>query len=145
MPRPPRAVRRRLASVLIPSCAGYGLWTSARTSLLLRRLAPMAAGGDAAAAASVTQTAYARAILGIPNSDLACAYYAAVLALYASGVLRRQLVLANTRVVAWGTTAFSAYLIHALYFRLRARCPVCMRGHAVNLILTLTLQRLDAD
>jgi uncharacterized membrane protein len=131
---------QRLAAATILACAGYGLQTSVRTSLLLRRLTPRAAAGDAEAAASVTQTPFARALFGIPNSDLATAYYAMLLAMAGSGTLRRHLVLTATRLAAWGTTGFSAYLIHALFFRLHMRCPVCMRAHAVNLILTLTLQ-----
>jgi uncharacterized membrane protein len=135
-------MRKGLGSALVPACAGYGLRLSASTSLLIRRLAPRAAAGDAEAAASVTQTPHARAILGIPNSDLATAYYAAILILHTSGVLYRRPVLRATRVVAWGTVGFSAYLIHALFFRLHQRCPVCMRAHATNLVLTLALQFL---
>jgi uncharacterized membrane protein len=133
-------MKHHLSPALALVCAGYGLQTSARASRLVRRLAPRAAAGDAAAAASVTQTPYARAMLGMPNSDLAAAYYAALIALALSGALKRRPVLAATRAVAWGTTAFSGYLIHALYFRLHRRCPVCMRAHANNLLLTLVLQ-----
>src|SRR5438874_2630068 len=120
-------MKQRLATVVVLACAGYGLQTSIRSSLLLRRLAPRAAAGDAAAAASVTQTPYARAILGRANSDLAIVYYAMVLALATSGALRRRRVLAITRVMAWVTTVFSGYLMHALFFRLHKSCPVCMR------------------
>jgi uncharacterized membrane protein len=130
----------RVRSIVVPACAGYGLYTSARTSLLLRRLAPRAAAGDEDAARSVTQTPYARAIRGIPNSDLATAYNATLLVLYASGTLDKRPVRNATRAVAWGTVGFSAYLIHALFFRLRQSCPVCMRAHAANLVLTLALQ-----
>ncbi|MDB5075659.1 MAG: Vitamin epoxide reductase family [Chloroflexi bacterium] len=135
-------MRHRFGSALVAICGVYGLRVSAKTSLLIRRLAPRAAAGDAEAAASETQTPYARAILGIPNSDLATAYYAAILILHTSGALYRRPVLRVTRAAAWGTVGFSAYLIHALFFRLHRRCPVCMRAHAANLVLTLALQFL---
>jgi uncharacterized membrane protein len=130
----------RPGSIVVPACAGYGLYTSARTSLLIRRLASRAAAGDKDAARSVTQTPYARNIHGIPNSDLATVYYTTLLTLYAAGALERRPVRYAVRAVAWGTAGFSAYLIHALLFRLRQPCPVCMRAHAANLVLTLALQ-----
>jgi len=71
-------------------------------------------------------------LLGVPNSIVGIAYYAAVIA--ASGDSRTMAWAAWLSVAAFAT---SAYLAHALLFRLRARCTSCFTAHVINGTLLL--------
>lgn len=94
---------------------------------------------DGATCARVVDTPEAR-FFGLPNSVLGAAWYLLVLAAagqaLATGSLPHCLPLL---LVAAFTVAFSAYLAWALLVRLRAPCPLCFLGHAVNVGLLVLL------
>ncbi len=129
--------------VLLSLLGLYGFRLSRRSTATIERLGAQAAGGDQSAAHHFTQTRYARA-LGPRNSDLGMVFYGLVLFTGVTGSFRRGLV---SRGLYWGSAfsvGLSVYLLWALFVRLRVVCPVCLRGHATNLLTFLVLTRARA-
>ncbi len=134
MAEPVISPTRRLAVV---GAALYGLrWalTALRTQ---RRLTPLAAAGDPAALASVTQRPEA-SLLGVPNSAYGVAYYLGLLTLGLSGALDTRWGRRLAVVAAVAALARSLWLLGALA-RSATWCAVCMRAHVTNAALALLL------
>ena len=73
-------------------------------------------------------------VFGIPTALLGAGYFAALLAAAlvrnVYGKWHRPLALA---ALLTGGAAFSAYLLHSLFFVVNALCPYCVAAHAINL------------
>ncbi len=121
----------------------YGFTVARQASENIAEVGHEAAAGDQDAKKHFTQTRYAH-VFGPKNSDIGMLYYAAVALAATTGLIRLPLVLKLLRLASVTTVALSLYLLWALLFRLRARCPICLRGHAVNgTLLALLLQEHD--
>jgi len=119
----------------------YGFFLSRQASRNVSSIAEQAAHGDPRAQTHFTQTRYAR-VLGPKNSDLGMIFYGAVALTALTGTVRRPSV---HRILILGSLAslsMSLYLVWSLAFRLRVWCPICMKGHALNLVTFLTLRHL---
>jgi uncharacterized membrane protein len=119
----------------------YGFFLSRQAGRNISSIAEQGAQGDHRAQTHFTQTRYAR-VLGPKNSDLGMTFYGAVALTALTGTVRRPSV---HRVLTLGSLAslsMSLYLAWALAFRLRVCCPICMKGHALNLVTFLTLRHL---
>jgi len=86
---------------------------------------------------TVLTTKYAR-LFGVPNSLLGVLYYSAVIVLlsggWAAGPVASALIAA-----AWFAVAVGFLLVYSLFFIIRIPCPLCLAGHAINLLLALLL------
>jgi uncharacterized membrane protein len=129
-----------MARLLLLILGVYGFRLSRAASATIERLAHDAAGGDLAAAHHFTQTRYAR-VLGVKNSDLGMVYYGALALAAILGSFRNQYIFRVFRLGSWASLAMSAYLLWALFFRMRVVCPVCLKGHALNLATWWLLRR----
>jgi uncharacterized membrane protein len=127
---------RLLATLL----AGYGFVLSRQSTETIERLRREAQAGHVEAQQHFTQTRFARA-LGPRNSDLGMVFYAAVGLCAVTGLIRRPRILAGLLLGSALSIAVSLYLLWALFFRLRVWCSICMRGHAINLVLFALLVR----
>jgi uncharacterized membrane protein len=86
---------------------------------------------------TVMQAPEAR-VLGPPNFIPGIAYYLALIALsWTAGPASGWRTAAW--VASWLTVLMGLYLVHALRFRLRVSCPLCMLGHGINLALAVCL------
>jgi Vitamin K epoxide reductase family len=119
----------------------YGFRLSRRAGRTISSTAEQAARGDPRAETHFTQTRYAR-VLGPKNSDLGMIFYGAVALTALTGTARRPGLHRILMLGSLASLAMSLYLLWALLFRLRVWCPVCMKGHALNLLTFLTLRRL---
>ncbi|MBI2267502.1 MAG: vitamin K epoxide reductase family protein [Armatimonadetes bacterium] len=86
----------------------------------------------------VLETGYA-SIFGVQNSFLGIIYYSAVLIALGTGQWLTHWVSAALAAVSWFTTAVSLYLIHALFYRIKVPCPLCLVSHGINLALAIAL------
>ena len=93
---------------------------------------------DEATCASVVFTPQAR-LVGVPNSLLGIAWYAALLVGVATGVVWRPPYHALYLAAASLTVAFAGYLTHALVRVLRVGCRLCFASHAINATLLALL------
>ena len=119
----------------------YGFFLSRQASRNVSSIAERAAQSDPRAQSHFTQTRYAR-VLGPKNSDLGMIFYGTVALTALTGTVRRPSV---HRILILGSLAslsMSLYLVWSLAFRLRVWCPICMKGHALNLVTFLTLRSL---
>ena len=82
---------------------------------------------------TVLHTPYARTF-GVPNSLLGILFYLVMLG-GVGYVGTHPAVLYSLSAAAGAAFLFGIYLIYALRFRLRASCPLCYLGHAVNTAL----------
>lgn len=133
-------LKQSVMRAIITLLALYGFRTSRIASSNIRGVQQEAEAGDRQARQHFTQTTYAR-LLGPLNSDLGTAYYAAVALCAATGLIRRRIVLSVLRLASAITVLVSLYLLWALFFRLRVRCPICIRGHIVNGAIFIALLR----
>lgn len=77
-------------------------------------------------------------VFGLPNFIFGILYYLALIALSfmtesASGWATAA------AVTSWFTVLLGVYLVHALFFKIRVSCPLCMVGHGINLALAVCL------
>src|SRR6185369_7351545 len=86
---------------------------------------------------TVLTTKYARLFV-IPNSLLGVLYYSAVIVLLSAGGTAATVGTALI-VAAWFTVAVGFLLVYSLFFIIRIPCPLCLAGHAINLLLALLL------
>lgn len=84
---------------------------------------------------AVVFTAYGR-FWRVPNGLIGILFYLLVIT---AVVFDREWLLDAALAAALLSLVYGAYLIHALAVRLRARCPLCMLGHAVNAVVTALL------
>jgi uncharacterized membrane protein len=70
-------------------------------------------------------------------------YYGAVVLAAVTRLIRRPIVLGALTGSAIVSVATSMYLLWALFFRLRVWCPICLKGHAVNVVLLGLLVKLQ--
>lgn len=124
--------------LLITLLALYGLKLSRTASSNIRHVHLEAETRDQQAQRHFTQTRYAR-LFGPLNSDLGTVYYALAGLCAATGLIRNRQVLSALRVTSASTVAVSLYLLWALFFRLRVRCTICIKGHIVNAVMFVTL------
>lgn len=100
---------------------------------------------------AVLRSRYAR-LFGVPNSLLGTVFYLAVIGWVMAGLefqlpesgvgasLFMLALFAKSLLVASGATVIVGfYLIFALRWRLRIRCPLCYAAHAINLGIFLLL------
>ncbi len=88
--------------------------------------------------ASIVFTPSAR-ILGLPNSVLGQAFYAALLGGTLLGLLDQPLLLALYRAGSLATVVLAVYLSYALLFVLRVPCPLCFASHGINAVIFVLL------
>lgn len=86
---------------------------------------------------TVLTTKYAR-LFGVPNSLLGVLYYSAVIVLL-SGGWTAGLVASALIAAAWFAVAVGFLLVYSLFFVIRIPCPLCLAGHAINLLVALLL------
>ena len=88
--------------------------------------------------ASIVFTPSAR-ILGLPNSVLGQAFYAALFGGTLLGLLDQPLLLALYRAGSLATVVLAVYLSYALLFVLRVPCPLCFASHGINAVIFVLL------
>ena len=89
---------------------------------------------------TVLRTSYAR-VFGVPNSLLGILFYLVMLG--GTGYVETHpAVLHGLLAAATSAVLLGAYLITALRVRLRASCPLCYVGHAVNTALLVLVGSL---
>jgi hypothetical protein len=130
----PRAIRLCLLVV-----GAYGLRLSRTASQNIDATARRAAAGDEAAQAHFTQTRDAH-VLGPKNSDLGLLYYGAIAVASVTNLTSHRAVTSALRLGSFASLTMSAYLLFALVRR-RTWCPICMQGHALNVITWWLLRR----
>ena len=86
---------------------------------------------------TVLTTKYAR-LFGVPNSLLGILYYGAVIVIVGSGWTGAPVGSALI-AAAWFAVAVGFLLVYSLFFIIRIPCPLCLAGHAINLLLALLL------
>lgn len=86
---------------------------------------------------TVLTTKYAR-LFGVPNSLLGVVYYLALIVLVSGGWTAGPVASALI-AAAWFAVAVGFLLVYSLFFIIRIPCPLCLAGHAINLLLALLL------
>ena len=99
------------------------------------RFVPAFCRPDEGTCMRIVRTPYAR-VFGVPNSDVGLVYYALVIAWTVGSYAAGQPVLPWAfRLATLATVVVGAYLTWALRYRLRTACPLCLAGHAINLLI----------
>lgn len=127
--------------LLLTLLGAYGYRLSRGASHTITRIGEEARNGDPAAREHFTQTRYAR-VLGLKNSDLGMLFYGALCAAAATGQLRKPVMHRVMLGASCASLGMSGYLLWALAFRLRVWCPICMKGHLLNVVTFLLLRRM---
>ena len=129
---------------LIIALAVIGLYIAAYFTLvyygLLRpstRLMPSVCRLKDRTCQTVLTTKYAH-LFGVPNSLLGVFYYLAVIVLLSAGWTSAPVGTALI-AAAWFAVAVGFLLVYSLFFIIRIPCPLCLAGHAINLLLALLL------
>jgi uncharacterized membrane protein len=132
------------ARLLAIALAAAGVYIAAYFTLVFygyldanTRLMPRVCRLEERTCQTVLGTKYAK-VFGVPNSLLGVVYYLIVIAVLLIGWAPQALAV-GLIFVAWFTVALGLYLIYALFFIIRIPCPLCLIGHAINLVLAILL------
>ncbi|GAC1318666.1 MAG: hypothetical protein NVS2B16_12470 [Chloroflexota bacterium] len=125
----------------LAALGAYGFLVSATATRNIRAVRREAQAGDKVAEHHFTQSRYAR-VFGPRNSDLGMVFYALLHVTASTGLIRRRPVLAGLLCGSALSLGTSLYLLWALFTRLHVWCPICMRGHIVNVATFVTLSKM---
>jgi uncharacterized membrane protein len=84
---------------------------------------------------AVVFTSYGR-IWRVPNGLMGILFYLLVIA---SALIGRRWLVNVALATALLSLMYGLYLLYALVFRLKAQCPLCLLGHALNVLVGVLL------